>query len=165
MDASPFGDASILKEYMRLVIQRVNEASVKVEHRIVGKIGRGLLILVGIEKGDTREDVAWLVSKTAHMRIFPDEEGVMNRSLIEYGGDALAISQFTLTASTKKGNRPSYIRAATHELAIPLYELYCEKLSELLGKRVEKGIFGADMKVSLINDGPVTIVIDSRLKE
>ena len=150
---------------MRLVIQRVTEASVTIEGALHSSIGRGLMILVGIAEGDTEGDVEWLAAKTAAMRIFPDENGVMNRSVTEIDGEALAVSQFTLMASTKKGNRPSYIHAAGHDLAIPLYELYCEKLSEKLGKDVKRGVFGADMKVSLVNDGPVTIVIDSRLKE
>lgn len=150
---------------MRLVIQRVSEASVKVGGELISSIGKGLLVLVGVEKGDTAEDVEWLAGKTVGMRIFDDEEGVMNRSVLDCGGDILAVSQFTLTASTRKGNRPSYIRAAGHELAIPLYEMYCELVSAQLGKPVGRGIFGADMKVSLLNDGPVTIVIDSNLKE
>lgn len=150
---------------MRIVIQRVKEASVQVESKLVSQIGAGLLILVGVEKEDTEEDAEWLAAKTANLRIFNDESGVMNRSLISIDGDALAVSQFTLTASTKKGNRPSYIRAAGHELAVPLYEKYCDLLSDMIGKEVKKGVFGADMKVSLINDGPVTIIIDSRLKE
>lgn len=150
---------------MRLVIQRVLEAGVKVEGIEISRIGKGLLVLVGVENGDTEKDAEWLAAKTANMRIFPDEAGVMNQSLTDIGGEALAVSQFTLTASTKKGNRPSYIRAAGHELAVPLYEKFCEKLSELIGKKVGKGIFGADMQVSLINEGPVTIIIDSRLKE
>ena len=123
------------------------------------------MILVGVREGDTPADVEWLVGKTAAMRIFPDENGVMNRSLLDIGGEALAVSQFTLNASTKKGNRPSYIHAAGHDVAIPLYEMYCEKLSEALGKSVARGVFGADMQVSLINDGPVTIIIDSKIKE
>jgi len=150
---------------MRLVIQRVSRASVSIAGEIHGAIGRGLMILVGIAQGDTPSDVEWLVAKTAAMRIFPDENGVMNRSLTDIGGEALAVSQFTLTASTKKGNRPSYIHAAGHDLAIPLYELYCEKLSEAIGKQTARGVFGADMQVELTNDGPVTIVIDSRLRE
>ena len=150
---------------MRLVIQRVAEAAVKVEGKTVAEIGRGLMVLVGVEEGDTREDCLWLVGKTAGMRIFDDENSVMNLSVKDIDGEVLAISQFTLTASTKKGNRPSYIRAAGHATAIPLYELYCEELSKTLGHEVGRGIFGADMKVSLINDGPVTIIIDSRLKE
>lgn len=150
---------------MRLVIQRVAKASVEVEGKEISHIGRGLLVMVGVEKGDTEQDAEWLAMKTASMRIFPDSEGVMNLSVIDMGGEALAVSQFTLTASTKKGNRPSYIRAAGHELAVPLYELFCDKLGLAIGKEVKKGIFGADMQVSLINDGPVTIIIDSRLKE
>ena len=150
---------------MRLVIQRCLEASVKIDGEIVSSIGKGLLVLVGIEQGDTQADVDWLVGKTAGLRIFDDEAGVMNLSVTDTGGEVLAVSQFTLTASTRKGNRPSYIRAAGHELAVPLYESYCEKLSEALGRSVGKGRFGADMKVSLVNDGPVTIIIDSRLRE
>lgn len=150
---------------MRLVIQRVSEASVTIGGSLHSKIERGLMILVGVAEGDTPADVDWLTAKTAAMRIFPNENGVMNRSLIDMGGDALAVSQFTLTASTKKGNRPSYIHAANHDLAIPLYEMFCEKLSGLLGKEVKRGVFGADMQVALINDGPVTIIIDSRLRE
>lgn len=150
---------------MRLVIQRVSEASVSIGGELHSEIGKGLMILVGVAEGDTAADVEWLAAKTAAMRIFPDEKGVMNRSLIEVGGEALAVSQFTLTASTKKGNRPSYIHAAGHDVAIPLYELYCEKLSALLSKEVKRGVFGADMQVALVNDGPVTIVIDSRLRE
>ena len=150
---------------MRLVIQRCLEASVKIDEELVSSIGKGLLVLVGIEQGDTQADVDWLVGKTAGLRIFDDEAGVMNLSVTDIGGEVLAVSQFTLTASTRKGNRPSYIRAAGHELAVPLYESYCEKLSETLGRSVGKGRFGADMKVSLVNDGPVTIIIDSRLRE
>lgn len=150
---------------MRLVIQKVSEASVSIGGELHSEIGKGLMILVGVAEGDTAADVEWLAAKTAAMRIFPDEKGVMNRSLIEVGGEALAVSQFTLTASTKKGNRPSYIHAAGHDVAIPLYELYCEKLSALLSKEVKRGVFGADMQVALVNDGPVTIVIDSRLRE
>ena len=150
---------------MRLVIQRCLEASVKIDGELVSSIGKGLLVLVGIEQGDTQGDVDWLVGKTAGLRIFDDEAGVMNLSVADIGGEVLAVSQFTLTASTRKGNRPSYIRAAGHELAVPLYESYCEKLSETLGRSVGKGRFGADMKVSLVNDGPVTIIIDSRLRE
>ncbi len=150
---------------MRLVIQRVSEASVSISGSLYSAIGRGLMILVGVADGDTPADVEWLVAKTAAMRIFPDDKGVMNRSLIDIDGEALAVSQFTLTASTKKGNRPSYIHAAGHDVAIPLYELYCDQLAKLLGREVKRGVFGADMQVSLINDGPVTIVIDSRLRE
>lgn len=150
---------------MRLVIQRVSSAAVMVDGATVSSIGGGLLILVGVEEGDTEKDAEWLAAKTAAMRIFDDAEGVMNLSLATVGGEALAVSQFTLTASTRKGNRPSYVRAAGHDLAVPLYDLYCRLLSEAIGKKVKKGIFGAHMEVSLVNDGPVTIVIDSRLKE
>lgn len=150
---------------MRLVIQRVREASVTIDGKTVSATGRGLLVLVGVENGDTEEDVRWLAGKTASLRIFDDENGVMNRSVTDCGGDILAVSQFTLTASTRKGNRPSYIRAAGHDLAVPLYEKYCEEVSAAIGKAVGRGIFGADMQVSLVNDGPVTIIIDSRLRE
>lgn len=150
---------------MRLVIQRVREASVSIEGRIVSSIGPGLLVLVGVESGDGEEDMKWLAAKTAGLRIFDDGDGVMNRSILDVGGDILAVSQFTLTASTRKGNRPSYIRAAGHELAVPMYEKYCEAVSDALGKPVGRGVFGADMQVSLINDGPVTIIIDSRMRE
>lgn len=150
---------------MRLVIQRVSGASVRIDGKTVSEIGKGLLVLVGVEEGDSEEDCLWLVNKTTCMRIFDDEAGVMNLSVKDIDGEVLAVSQFTLTASTRKGNRPSYIRAAGHGLAIPLYEKYCDSLSELLGRKVGRGVFGADMKVSLTNDGPVTIIIDSRLKE
>lgn len=150
---------------MRIVIQRVSEAAVTVGSTRISQIGRGLLILVGVEKEDTIADVEWLVGKTLGLRIFDDESGVMNKSVIETGGDILAVSQFTLTASTRKGNRPSYIRAAGHELAVPLYEKYCELLSDGLSKPVGRGRFGADMQVALVNDGPVTIIIDSRIRE
>lgn len=123
------------------------------------------MVLVGVETGDTPDDARWLAAKTAAMRIFPDAEGVMNRSVIDAGGDVMAVSQFTLTASTRKGNRPSYIRAAGHDLAVPLYELYCSEMAKLIGKPVATGVFGADMQVALVNDGPVTIIIDSRLRE
>lgn len=150
---------------MRLVIQRVSRASVSIGGEIHSAIGPGLMVLVGIADGDTEEDVRWLAAKTAAMRIFPDGNGVMNRSVLDIGGDILAVSQFTLNASTRKGNRPSYIRAAGHDLAIPLYELYCKLTSEAIGKNVATGVFGADMQVELINDGPVTIIIDSVLRE
>ena len=150
---------------MRLVIQRVKEASVSIDGEKVSAIGKGLLVLGGVETGDTEEDVKWLVGKTAGLRIFDDENGVMNKSIQDIDGEALAVSQFTLTASTRRGNRPSYIRAAGHELAVPLYEKYCDSLAETLGKPVGRGVFGADMKVALVNDGPVTIIIDSKLKE
>ncbi len=150
---------------MRLVIQRVSRASVSIGGKTHSAIGAGLMVLVGIADGDTEDDVRWLAAKTAAMRIFPDADGVMNRSVIDAGGEVLAVSQFTLNASTRKGNRPSYIRAAGHDLAIPLYELYCKLMSEAIGKTVATGVFGADMQVELINDGPVTIIIDSKLRE
>lgn len=150
---------------MRLVIQRVRNASVTVGGDVISTIGQGLFILVGIETGDTDGDVRWLASKVVGLRIFDDEGGVMNRSVVDVGGQILAVSQFTLTASTRKGNRPSYIRAAGHELAIPLYESFCEKLESLSGCQVKRGIFGADMQCGLTNDGPVTIIIDSRIRE
>ena len=150
---------------MRLVIQRCLEASVTVDGKVVGAIGPGLMVLVGVEAGDSKADAEWLAAKTAGMRIFDDVQGVMNLSVKDVGGEVLAVSQFTLIASTKKGNRPSYIRAAGHETAVPLYELYCSLLQQELGKEVKKGVFGAYMKVALVNDGPVTIIIDSRIKE
>ena len=150
---------------MRLVIQRCLEASVSIEGKQVAAIGQGLMVLVGVETSDTQADAAWLASKTAGLRIFDDAQGVMNLSVKDVGGDILAVSQFTLTASTRKGNRPSYIRAAGHETAIPLYEAYCQLLQEEIGKEVKKGVFGANMQVALVNDGPVTIIIDSRIRE
>ncbi len=150
---------------MRLVIQRVRHASVTIEGTVKASIGQGLLVLVGIEECDSREDVEWLVGKTARLRIFNDENGVMNRSLIDIGGEALVVSQFTLFASYKKGNRPSWYRAAQHEISIPLYEEFCRQLSEAIGKEVGTGEFGADMKVELLNDGPVTIIMDSKNRE
>ncbi len=150
---------------MRLVIQRVSHASVTVDGQVISSIGNGLMILVGVEKEDTEEDAKWLATKAAGMRIFNDSQGVMNCSVVDVDGELLAISQFTLTASTRKGNRPSYFRAAGHELAVPMYEKFCSLLEEAAGRPVGKGIFGADMKVSLLNDGPVTIIIDSRIRE
>lgn len=150
---------------MRIVIQRVTEASVSIDGDLHSEIGRGLMVLVGVENGDTDDDARWLADKTVALRIFPDDAGVMNRSVLDCGGDVMAVSQFTLTASTRKGNRPSYIRAAGHELATALYEKYARLVSERLGRPVAMGVFGADMQVALINDGPVTIIIDSRLKE
>ena len=147
---------------MRVVIQRVRSASVTIDGRQRSAIGPGLLILLGIGHEDGAEDIDWLVRKVAGLRIFDDEAGVMNRSVVEAGGEALVVSQFTLMASTKKGNRPSYIGAAGHEIAIPLYEAFCAALSAAIGRQVGTGEFGADMQVSLINDGPVTICIDSR---
>ena len=149
---------------MKLVIQRVSRASVTVNNELIAEIGHGLMILVGVVEGDTREDMEWLAQKAANMRIFDDADGVMNRSVTDVDGEILAVSQFTLAASTKKGNRPSYIHAARHELAIPLYDKFCDRLGELLGKPTKKGVFGADMQVELINDGPVTIIVDSKLK-
>jgi D-tyrosyl-tRNA(Tyr) deacylase len=150
---------------MRAVIQRVKEASVKVDGRITGQIGNGLLVLVGIEDADTEEDIDWLAKKIAGLRIFDDENGVMNRSVMDIEGKILAVSQFTLMASTKKGNRPSYIRASKGPVAEPMYEKFCLALEKETGKKTEKGIFGADMKVSLLNDGPVTIIMDTKNKE
>ena len=150
---------------MRAVIQRVSEASVTISGQIRGAIQKGLLVLLAVEEADTPEDIEWLSGKMVRLRIFNDVQGDMNRSVQEAGGDILLISQFTLFASTKKGNRPSYSRAARPEIAVPLYEAFTRKLSEDLGKPVKTGEFGADMKVSLVNDGPVTIVIDSRNKE
>ncbi|MEI8112917.1 MAG: D-aminoacyl-tRNA deacylase [Bacteroidia bacterium] len=150
---------------MRLVIQRVRSASVKVDDSIVSEINSGLLILAGIEESDSQEDIDWLVKKVCQLRIFNDPEGVMNRSIQDIDGEILLISQFTLHASTKKGNRPSYIRAARPETAIPLYEQLISEFTETLGKPIGTGIFGAHMVVSLVNDGPVTIIIDSKSKE
>lgn len=150
---------------MRTVIQRVTEASVEIENKICGKIGEGILLLIGIEEADNAEDIDWLCKKIVNMRIFDDENGIMNKSIIDIDGNILAISQFTLMAQTKKGNRPSYIRAAKPEISKPLYNEFCKKLSLELGKTVERGIFGADMKVSLLNDGPVTILMDTKNKE
>jgi len=150
---------------MRLVIQRVSSASVKVNDSITSEIGNGLLILAGIEEADSQEDIDWLVKKTSQIRIFNDEEGVMNLSVQDVGGEIIVVSQFTLHASAKKGNRPSYIRAARPETAIPLYEKLVDDFSKTLGKAVGTGIFGADMQVSLINDGPVTIILDSKNKD
>lgn len=150
---------------MRVVIQRVSEASVKVNQEITGAIKTGLLILVGIEDTDTAEDVSWICHKIIHMRIFNDENGVMNLSLQDVNGDILLISQFTLHAATKKGNRPSYIRASKPEKAIPIYETIISEMELLLQKKIQTGVFGADMKVHLLNDGPVTIFMDSKQKE
>ncbi len=150
---------------MRVVLQRVSSASVTVEDKIVGEIQKGLVVLVGIEDADTQEDIDWLVTKIIQLRIFGDENGVMNLSVDEVKGDVLVVSQFTLHAATKKGNRPSYIKAARPEVAIPLYEKFVSTLENKLGKKVPTGIFGADMKVALLNDGPVTIIMDSKNKE
>lgn len=150
---------------MRIVIQRVRHASVTVDNQAVSAIGQGLLVLVGVENGDTPADAEWLAAKTVALRIFDDADGVMNRSVLDIGGEVLAVSQFTLTASTRKGNRPSYIRAARGEEANTLYETYCQLVVDRIGRPVGRGIFGADMQVSLLNDGPVTIIIDSRMRE
>ena len=150
---------------MRAVIQRVSEASVTVEGKITGIIEKGLLVLLGIEDADSMEDLEWLSARVVNMRIFNDEQGVMNVSIKDVGGDVLLVSQFTLHASTKKGNRPSYSRAAKRDFAILLYEKMIIQLENDLGKKIQTGIFGADMKLALINDGPVTIVIDSKNKE
>lgn len=150
---------------MRIVIQRVKNASVTIEGNVKSAIQQGFLILLGIGDDDNNEDIDWLVRKVIGLRIFDDENGVMNRNIMETGGDALVVSQFTLMASYKKGNRPSYIHAAKHEIAIPLYNHFCEELSKAMGKPVGTGEFGADMKVELLNDGPVTICIDTRNKE
>lgn len=150
---------------MRIVIQRVSEAAVRVEGEVTGSIGKGLLVLVGIEDVDTKEDIEWLSNKITNIRLFDDADGVMNLSVKDVDGGILLVSQFTLHASTKKGNRPSYIRASKPDIAVPMYESMIQQLSQDLGKPVATGIFGADMKVSLLNDGPVTIVMDSKNKE
>lgn len=150
---------------MRVVIQRTTHASVTIGGQLKSAIGPGMLILVGIEDADGPEDIDWLCRKIVNLRIFDDDKGVMNRSVLETGGDILVVSQFTLHASTKKGNRPSYIRAARPEISIPLYEQFCEALSQASGKSVETGQFGADMQVELLNDGPVTICMDTKNKE
>lgn len=150
---------------MRMIIQRVTKASVTVEEKVIGQIGVGLLVLVGIENEDTVEDILWLSNKVVNMRIFNDDNGVMNKSVAEQEGEVLLVSQFTLHASTKKGNRPSYIRASKPDFAIPVYLQLIKQLEMDLGKKIETGEFGADMKVALLNDGPVTIFIDSKNKE
>lgn len=150
---------------MRAVIQRVTQSSVTVDGKVVGEIASGLLVLLGIEDADTDSDIEWLSNKIVNLRIFNDEQGVMNKSVIEIEGNILLISQFTLHGSTKKGNRPSYIKASKPEVAIPMYEKMTNQLSKDLGRTIEKGIFGADMKVKLVNDGPVTIIIDTKNRE
>lgn len=150
---------------MRIVIQRVSEASVTIGGECKSAIRQGFLVLVGIESADTQEDADWLCKKVIGLRVFDDEQGVMNKSILEVGGEILVVSQFTLHASTKKGNRPSYIRAAKHDIAIPLYEYFCQQLSLALGKEVGTGEFGANMQVALLNDGPVTICMDTKNKE
>ncbi len=150
---------------MRLLLQRVSEARVTVDERVTGQINHGLLIFVGIEPADTTEDIEWLASKAVNLRIFNDDAGVMNRSVLDIAGDILLVSQFTLHASTRKGNRPSYSAAARPDIAIPLYEAFHQRLTSLLGRPIPTGIFGADMKVHLVNDGPVTLWIDSKQRE
>ena len=150
---------------MRVVIQRVTEAKVVIEGNVNGEIGNGFMILVGIEEADGAEDIAWLTKKIVNLRVFDDENGVMNRSILDTGGDILLISQFTLHALTAKGNRPSYIKAAKPDISIPIYEAFIKSLEDAMGKKIATGIFGADMKVSLTNDGPVTILIDTKNKE
>lgn len=150
---------------MRVLIQRVKEASVTVDNEVISLIHNGLLIFVGITEDDDREDILWLTKKIANIRLFDDENGVMNRSVIDAGGDILAVSQFTLMASTKKGNRPSYIKAAKPNISIPLYEEFCSEMEIAVNKPIQRGVFGADMKLRLLNDGPVTIFIDSKNKE
>lgn len=149
---------------MKVVIQRVSKASVTINNGVVASIQNGLLILLGVEDADAQEDINWLSKKTANLRIFGDENGVMNKSLIDVQGDAIVVSQFTLHASTKKGNRPSYIKAARPEVAIPLYESFVNQLEKEIGRKVQTGEFGADMKVEILNDGPVTIIIDTKNK-
>ena len=150
---------------MRTLIQRVQHASVTIDGQLKSQIGKGLLVLVGIEDRDTQEDIEWLCTKIANLRIFDDENGVMNRSVTETEGEVMVVSQFTLHASTKKGNRPSYIHASKPDVAIPMYEAFCAEMGLQIGKEVQTGTFGADMKVELVNDGPVTIWIDSQNKE
>lgn len=150
---------------MKVVIQRVTHASVTIEEALKSSIGKGLLILLGVADSDGKEDADWLVKKIAALRIFDDDAGVMNLSVQDIDGEVLVVSQFTLLASTKKGNRPSYIHAAKHEISIPLYEYFCRKLSDEMGKNVARGEFGANMKVQLLNDGPVTICMDTKNKE
>ena len=150
---------------MRIVIQRVSHASVTINGEIKSEIGKGYLVLIGIGEDDGREDADWLVKKVVGLRVFDDENGVMNRSIMEVGGDILVVSQFTLMASYKKGNRPSWIRAARHEISVPLYEYFCDRLGQETGKKIGTGEFGADMKVALTNNGPVTICMDTKNKE
>lgn len=150
---------------MKIVIQRVSKASVAIKGKKVASIGNGLLVLLGIVQEDTQEDIDWLTNKIANLRIFEDEVGIMNKSLIETNGDVIVVSQFTLQASTKKGNRPSYIKAALAEVAMPLYKAFNATLESVLKKPIQTGVFGADMKVQLLNNGPVTIIIDSKNKE
>ena len=150
---------------MRTLIQRVKKASVIIDGKLISLINNGLLVFVGIEDNDNDEDIAWLTKKIANIRLFDDEAGVMNRSVIDIDGEILAVSQFTLMASTKKGNRPSYIKAAKPDISVPLYEQFCNEMEIAVNKPVKRGVFGADMKVELLNDGPVTIFIDSKNRE
>ena len=150
---------------MRAVIQRVSEASVSIDGQEKSRIGTGLLVLLGVEQSDSEADADWLVHKIGALRIFDDEAGVMNRSVVDVGGDILCVSQFTLMASYKKGNRPSWFRAATHDISIPLYESFCSKMGDFIGKNIQTGEFGANMQVRLANDGPVTICMDTKNKE
>ena len=150
---------------MRVLIQRVKEASVTVDCKVISLIDNGLLLFVGITDDDTRDDILWLTKKIANIRLFDDENGVMNLSVMDTGGDILAVSQFTLMASTKKGNRPSYIKAAKPEISVPLYEEFCSEMELAVNKPIQRGVFGADMKVRLLNDGPVTIFMDSKNRE
>ncbi len=143
----------------------MKEASVTIDGKLHSAVKNGYMVLVGVREGDSEDDARWLAMKTVNLRVFDDENGVMNRNILDADGQVLAVSQFTLNASTKKGNRPSYIHAAGHELAVPLYELYCKEVEQLMSKEVKRGVFGAEMQVALINDGPVTIIIDSRLRE
>ena len=150
---------------MRVLIQRVKEASVTVDDKVISLIHNGLLVFLGVTDDDNRDDILWLTKKIANIRLFDDENGVMNRSVVEVDGDLLTVSQFTLMASTKKGNRPSYIKAAKPEISVPLYEEFCAEMELAINKPIQRGIFGADMKVRLLNDGPVTIFIDSKNRE
>jgi len=150
---------------MKVVIQRVKESSVEIDNKIKAEIGKGLLILIGISQDDSKTDAEWLVNKVLNIRIFNDSDGIMNKSVVDIQGEILIISQFTLMALTKKGNRPSYIKSASHEIAIPLYDYFIDLLKSKIKYGIKSGVFGADMKVNLINDGPVTIIIDSKNKE
>ena len=150
---------------MRILIQRVKKASVTIEGKVISLINNGLLLFIGITEDDTQEDIQWLTKKVANIRLFDDENGVMNLSVMDIDGEILAVSQFTLMASTKKGNRPSYIKAAKPEISVPLYEQFCTEMELAINKPIKRGVFGADMKVELLNDGPVTIFIDSKNRE
>ena len=154
-----------IESQMKVVIQRVKESSVEIDNKIKAEIGKGLLILIGISQDDSKTDAEWLVNKVLNIRIFNDSDGIMNKSVVDIQGEILIISQFTLMALTKKGNRPSYIKSASHEIAIPLYDYFIDLLESKIKNGIKSGVFGADMKVNLINDGPVTIIIDSKNKE